>query len=190
MQLSTDDLALLFPPRLYDYWRAQFRLARFVRQNRKMLISHEELSIRAIIAEWMPHAVLRWPDQANSIIEDDIWCALVEKWDLAHWPLGFYPLSEAIRLAHANPHVPPAPPRYGECHALIWRVVWNLNLLCLKAGETDFFIGSHDLARRLELSQTVVFRALRRLENDGLIRVSERGTRCPQTGKATVYHTF
>lgn len=188
--LSPADIDLLFPPRLTDYWRAQFRLVRYVRQNLKLLHTHEELSIRAVIAEWIPHAAQRFQEHTRNIDEDDIWCVIREKWDLAHWPLGFNPLAEAVRRAETNPNVPPPPPRYGECHSLVWRVVWNVNLLCLKAGETDFFVGSHDLARRINYAQQVVLRALHRLERDKLLTVCERGTGVPKTGKATAYHVF
>lgn len=191
VSLTADEKSLLFPPECREYWRAVRRLTRFIKHNRRLLISHETIEIDSIVAEWCIEARAHFPSAAaaNEIDAGDVAFQIATQWPDAHWPLGVSPLAQAVEHAAEVERIPTPPPRYGAAASAVWRVVWSLNLLCLKSGESRFWLSSHDLARRLNLSQPLILRSLRRLEADKILTVAKRGNP-GQHGRATVYHTF
>lgn len=194
MTFTHEDLDLLFPPFNRDYFRAVCRLTRYLKHNRKLLLSHEQLAVADAIAAWIPHAVKHFTEEhaAGGVDHDDVYCIVSDQWGGAKWPLGFQPVAEAVAMAQSGSGIPDAPPRYGETATLLWRIMWSLNLLSLKAGEATFYVSTYDLARRINHPASMIHRIIRRMERDKLVTVATRGNTGEhgRHGKATVYQAF
>lgn len=188
LPLSAADLALLFPfssSRGDTATRAAFRFTRFLRHNRRLLLKYEETSIRRLCAEWSTHAAAYFKDPLAAE-PDDTFELVAEAWNRAAFPLGANPLADAAQHAAADTLDYPSPAKYGPVHALVYRAVCFLNTEAVRNSATEFFVSSHALAKSLRQRQALVYRALRRMENDGILNVKARGT----AHRATRYHVF
>ncbi len=188
LPLSTAELAWLFPytsPAGDSPERAAFRLARLLRHNRRLLLQYEESAIRALCRDWCPHAARYFADP-GSAEPDDAFELVRDAWERARFPLGVNPLAEAIERARTDHADYPAPPKYGPTHALIYRTVCHLNTEAVRNQSPEFFLSSHALARAIGVRQSIVYRALRRMEEAKILTAKERGT----PHKATRYYVF
>ena len=184
-KLTAEERKLLFPiDRKCDLEQAIFRFTRFLRHNRRLIVSQERHIIMDLAEEWRTEAqkvFIQRPIDLGDTVD-----LIAENWTSARWPIGFNPIDAAVTLAAEYPNIPPRPDStlLGDCNYHVMRVVYNLNVAALRNGDTSYYVSSVDLSKRLGYYQTSVFRALRRLEKQGKITVSKRGDK---QGKATSY---
>lgn len=179
---TPEEKALLYPvnPAL-SYERAAFKLVRLLRHNRRLILSQEMHLISELAQEWLSEVSPTFPGFDHG----DLLYFIQTNWTAAHWPLGGNPLEDAVEAATLYPNIPPHPqdPTLGATHYAVMRVAYHLTTAALRNGETRFYLSSHDLARRLGVAQTAVFRALRRLEANHQITTVKKG----RPGCATTY---
>lgn len=181
------DLALLLPPgRQEPAEQAVFRLARYVRHNRRLFPREERPAVLAIIAEWITHAAPRWPE--GTLEAGDVLYQVQEAFETARTPLGCDPVTEAAAAALADTAWPAAPWDYSPAHAAVFRTFHWLNVWAMKTWQPYYFASSHAVAAALGITQTIVSRATRRMIADGLLTVYAGGTTFRATRYATRLH--
>lgn len=171
--LSKADLGLLFP-HVDTLEAAAFRLTRFIKHNRGLLMQAERPFVNGVVCEWIEHA--RHVYGGGAIDRDDIMEQIRTNWPRAAYPLGIDPVLEAAVKARETPDFPVAPFDYGDTHALIFRALYWLNVYALKRQQPSWFVSTYALGKRLGIRQTIVHRAVKRLVRDGHIRITEHGT--------------
>jgi len=161
-----------------------FLLTRFLKHNRRLILTLERPQVQEVVSEWMIEAAKAY--KAADLRQDDVEYLVGEFWPKAIYAVGSNPVAEAIERAQTIPLYPEAPKGYGECHATIYRIVYWLNVNAIRAGDKLFFAGSHSLAKQIGISRVIIYRAMKRMEKDGILTVHHAGNSL----KATRYNCF
>ena len=175
-KLTDEERELLFPVTRMDEWEmSAFKLTRFLRHNRRLILSHERHIIQDLAAEWKTEADKVYSD--DPITTEDLVDVIAQQWLSAHWPLGYSPVQAALESAMLYPTIPPVigDAQTGGTHYLVQRVAYHLNTEALRNGETSFYISSHFLGKLIGANHRTVLRALKRLERLGFLVVAKRG---------------
>ena len=184
-KLTDEERKLLFPiNKCAPVAHSAFKLARFLKHNRRLNLRYEAPQVQEVVSEWMEEARKAYPPE--DLVLDDVEELVRVGWFYAHYPLGCNPLDDATERANTIPHYPDAPKGYGECHSTIYRLLYWLNVFAVKSGDHVFFAGSHAIAKRLNINQCIVYRALKRMERDKILKISEAGN----TQRANRYDVF
>lgn len=171
--LNKEELGWLFP-HVDTVEAAVFRLTRFIKHNRGLLMQAERPFVNGIVSAWIQHARNVYPNGA--IDTDDVMEQIRTNWPRAAYPLGIDPIAEAVHQARDTTEFPAAPFDYGETHALIFRCLYWLNVYALKRQQSTWFVSTYALGKRLGIRQTIIHRAVKRMVRDGHVTIAEHGT--------------
>ena len=143
------------------------KLARGLRYNARIAAS-EVAKLRDIVQQWHRFAL----PIINTKDFDSTWSDFLYAFDHARYPLGVNPLDlAAMRVDPLS--LPEVASLYDGMPTR--RLIGLCYQLAIMDVGKRFFLSTHDVARRLGIQQPQVWRLLRMLERDGVIKCTERG---------------
>ena len=164
-----------------DLPRCLARLARYLRHNAR-LRDPAAPELRAAFGLWFERAAPSIPGCAF----DSAWCEFQRLHRTARRPVDSDPVGEAVAFALAFPGRVFGVPLSGRPAALVAAACWHLSRTAEDADPPGiFYVSARDLAVRLGTSRMTVHRALRALEDAGLVACVERARH--GTGRANRY---
>jgi len=146
-----------------------FNLARGLKFDLRMA-SSQPAELKAVVRQW--HGKALPVIQTKNF--DETWADFLAAWECAHTPLSADPVGNAFDGAKTE-GTPTVAGQYDTPD--VQRLVRACHILAHRAGDSPFYLSSHDAARRLGVPQPTAFRWLKMLVADGLLVAIEPGNR-------------
>lgn len=137
-------------------------------------------------AKELDSIVRRWHQLALPVITtepfEETWIDFLKAWPKVKFPLGADPMTDILQRAISNP-MPKAAERYEQQRLRL--LVSLCRELQASAASEPFYLSCRTAGRLLEVDHMTANRWLFLLESDGLLTVTQKGSR--ETNKATRY---